>query len=58
MLSTASGVAQSFLAPSLMFVVEETNATSTGSNSTVAKRDRTVTKQTRVTTRPRSCGFW
>lgn len=56
MLSTASGVAQSFLRPSFEITVEETRATSTGRSSTVASRARTVKVQTAVTETTRSRG--
>lgn len=58
MLSTFSGVAQSFLRPRLDFEVDETRATSTGMSSTVASRARVVKMQTMVTAAARSRGAW
>jgi hypothetical protein len=58
MLSTFSGVAQSFLRPKLDFEVDETRATSTGISSTVASSASVVKMHTMVTAAARSRGFW
>jgi len=58
MLSTLSGVAQSFFAPNFEDVVELTRAISTGRSKTVANKDvnvRIVMVETRA---DRSRGVW
>ena len=58
MLSTRSGVAQSFFVPSLVEDVEDTRAMSTGSNRIVANNDVNVIIVTVETTAERSRGVW
>jgi hypothetical protein len=58
MLSTFSGVAQSFLRPRLDREVDETRATSTGMSRTVASSASVVKMQTIVTDAARSRGCW
>ena len=57
-LCTASGVAQSFFAPSLVDVVELTSAMSTGRRRTVASKEVSVIMVTVETSAERSRGVW